>query len=579
MKPSIHKLLAAALLMSASAISMSARNTLTATMTIDFEDYTAGTYDGIGANRASSAPNDVQISADPTNSEHGNVIHCLHGWWTSLPRIKSIEAPKGFTVGDIVRIEASYYTGSGYSPGDLTIQLKECRDEYPGDITKEIKQTLTTPNQWLPISFDIVKEDFTENANKNLTSFGLNIGIYSCGNWYYIDDVVIYFEKEVSQQEMDEAYLDKDNAQILTVDFNNWNEGEIKNNLLTFNAAAKGADFWQIVADENNPGNKYLSVGYGGNSAPTLSQDILKCPDGYTAADLRLIEMDIYNTSVPNLVGDYAGNGNNPAPMIALKEWLAWGALQSDICNCGNTKIPVDQWTTVQFAPSAISFSNKIENNEVKKTADEIKETIYSKNYVVLAFGFWGAQACYYVDNIKLYFQKSGAEALGDIITNHHLSNGGGHIDEQGNAQHDFDALGNTPVYFVHEQPLTVYYQWKPATEDEPAMMAMSSRAAADYIAIQPTADGEWNETETDQVLTVDRPGTLTYYGTDGTNRTTAVKTLNFVQADGINSGIDRVGCDESAEDPVIYNLQGMRVDRPTPGHIYIIAGKKVLVK
>ena len=48
-------------------------------------------------------------------------------------------------------------------------------------------------------------------------------------------------------------------------------------------------------------------------------------------------------------------------------------------------------------------------------------------------------------------------------------------------------------------------------------------------------------------------------------------------EGEGGTSGIGSIGSD-SAKD-VIYNLQGVRVNNPVRGQIYIINGKKVVVK
>lgn len=55
--------------------------------------------------------------------------------------------------------------------------------------------------------------------------------------------------------------------------------------------------------------------------------------------------------------------------------------------------------------------------------------------------------------------------------------------------------------------------------------------------------------------------------------------TLTFDNSQDIDTGIDSVGADTFTDDDVIYNLQGIRVNHPAKGAIYIVNGKKVVIK
>ncbi len=56
-------------------------------------------------------------------------------------------------------------------------------------------------------------------------------------------------------------------------------------------------------------------------------------------------------------------------------------------------------------------------------------------------------------------------------------------------------------------------------------------------------------------------------------------KTLTFDNSQDIDTGIDSVGADTFTDDDLIYNLQGIRVSHPAKGAIYIVNGKKVVIK
>lgn len=55
--------------------------------------------------------------------------------------------------------------------------------------------------------------------------------------------------------------------------------------------------------------------------------------------------------------------------------------------------------------------------------------------------------------------------------------------------------------------------------------------------------------------------------------------TLTFDNSQDIDTGIDSVGADTFTDDDLIYNLQGIRVKHPAKGAIYIVNGKKVVIK
>ena len=57
------------------------------------------------------------------------------------------------------------------------------------------------------------------------------------------------------------------------------------------------------------------------------------------------------------------------------------------------------------------------------------------------------------------------------------------------------------------------------------------------------------------------------------------VTSVVFDTEEGVGTGIDGVATDSIDEDDVIYNLQGIRVITPEQGKIYIVNGKKVVVK
>lgn len=58
-----------------------------------------------------------------------------------------------------------------------------------------------------------------------------------------------------------------------------------------------------------------------------------------------------------------------------------------------------------------------------------------------------------------------------------------------------------------------------------------------------------------------------------------SVTSVSFSSDDDIYTSIDEIGVDDVKGDEVIYNLQGIRVYNPVKGNVYIVNGKKMLLK
>ena len=71
----------------------------------------------------------------------------------------------------------------------------------------------------------------------------------------------------------------------------------------------------------------------------------------------------------------------------------------------------------------------------------------------------------------------------------------------------------------------------------------------------------------------------VTARAVDPDNADNMAQSAVTIDKDGNTTGIGNIAVDSFGKDDVIYNLQGIRVAKPAPGAVYIINGKKVLVK
>ena len=72
---------------------------------------------------------------------------------------------------------------------------------------------------------------------------------------------------------------------------------------------------------------------------------------------------------------------------------------------------------------------------------------------------------------------------------------------------------------------------------------------------------------------------TLKSYRAYVSPKSSMVDNVTFDNSTDIDTGIEGIEADSFTDDDLIYNLQGIRVSHPAKGAIYIVNGKKVVIK
>ena len=168
-------------------------------------------------------------------------------------------------------------------------------------------------------------------------------------------------------------------------------------------------------------------------------------PEGYTFDDLRLIEYDLYLTDLPGVdhtSPDTEWKGTAQVPSLKIKDGYYWGSPEpiGDGVQRASTGVPtLGEWSKVQFYPSTFNWVAREnvevpvvdengepvmdeETGEQKKTvenwdAEKVMNEFNKKTQFWMSVGFRPCENQCYVDNVKLYFQKSGEENAVESIS------------------------------------------------------------------------------------------------------------------------------------------------------------------
>lgn len=399
--------------------------TLSGEVVIDFDEYPIGTEfctNGGGPNT------DIYVVADP-KGVNGNVLMVQRENWDTHARIPSISCPKGFAIKDMVMITLEYFN-EAEEPGQLNLYLKSPGEGWQANWTENnfVAPAEVVRNEWTQAVFDPSAFVYTEgNEDKNANgTFGLGFGFFTNPTAYYIDKISFYFEKEATDREVEEAKLNKETCAKLNFDFEDMDLGPCP--YIGTNGHSVSRNDMGIAVDPVNPANKVVEVSYAGWTQIFLWDKIV-APEGYVFDDLRLVEYDLYTTDVPGIHPEDGteGTGKNGAPVLKVKS-QAWGFdSNGGGSDCGNKPIPVNQWTTVQFYPSAINWQGRTFKEtqgegdaatevEVTWTPQQTCEEMGKRREFAVSMGYFPVEAKYYVDNLRLYFQKAGETPVEEII-------------------------------------------------------------------------------------------------------------------------------------------------------------------
>lgn len=406
--------------------------TVSTELTIDFENYELGTQ--LGTNGSPSHA-DIIIAEDPLEGgEQGRVLHVNHPDWNTWARIISISCPKGFTIADCIMIEVSYYNPSE-TPSPLDIKLKAPVASWPADWTNVIQDEDILSDGWNTAVFAPDSFEYTEQgeANTKASEFGLAVGFFKNPTDYYIGDITFYFEKEMSQRELDEAALDKSTAACVEINFDDLEANPAGTPHLGSNGGSTGRPDMIIDKGPEGYNNNCAHIIYGGHTQIFL-WDLIKCPEGYTFDDLRLVEYDIYETEIAG-VDHTTGQefaGKNGAPVLKVKD-APWSIdSNSGGSTCGNSALAkTNEWTHVEFLPSGIAWAPRDftitegEGDDAVSTpvhwdADQTRDEMGKKTSFAINIGFFPCLNQCYVDNVKLWFQKGAnsgdVSAIEDVV-------------------------------------------------------------------------------------------------------------------------------------------------------------------
>ncbi|MDE6561457.1 MAG: hypothetical protein K2K75_08765 [Muribaculaceae bacterium] len=358
--------------------------------------------------------------------------------WSTMTRYENLTLPSGFNFGNVLLIEVEY---KPTQPDNVpfAIQLRGATDplNFEGDVVV---------NEWNTLAFDPAELTTGEGSDAYTgtpTSFDFCMGANGSTN-YYIKQVTFYLEKEVTQREKDEAALDKSTAACVEFNFDNYEvSGEVDGAFSSPYVGSNGGGINRpdMIIDKGPEGydNNCAHIIYQGWTQIFITEPVV-APEGYTFDDLRLVEYDIYETDIPGV--DYTQpdnpvSGRNGAPILKLKEWYAWGwCPNNDGSSCGNSRLPsVNEWHHVEFYPSAYEWKERdFEENVLDENgepvldeegknvttpahwdADQVRDEFGKLTSFNISIGFFPCLSQTYVDNVKLWFQKGGEEAVESV--------------------------------------------------------------------------------------------------------------------------------------------------------------------
>ncbi len=425
MKLNYHKTLAAIALGTACALPSMAE-TVSQELCLNFEDVAVGTK----YNSFWGGPNDKIAVVEDADQGHCVYVSGDSGEnpdvWSTYARIPSISAPGGCALKDLLMVTVTYKATIENPDVPLRIQFLAggtstgyCEPVAPTDAI--------VFNEWATATFDASELGLSADG-MNAMTFGLAFG-FNGSTRYYIDDITFYFEKEMTQRELDEAALDKTTAACVTVDFDDIEANEAGcPNLGSNGGMTNRAD---MIVDKGPEGynNNCAHIIYGGYTNIFI-WNYIKCPEGYTFDDLREVEYDIYETEIP---GKDASNGTefpgkNGAPVIKIKD-APW-SIDSNVngSDCGNAALStVNEWHHVSFKPSGIAWAARDfeitegEGDDAVKTpvhwdADQTCAEMGKKTSFAISIGFFPCLNQCYVDNVKLWFQKGAQSGIEDTV-------------------------------------------------------------------------------------------------------------------------------------------------------------------
>ncbi len=371
--------------------------------------------------------------------------------WSTMTRIENMALPAGFNFSHVLGIDVVYKpTQPDNVPFAIELQNLTNTLFYADEVVV---------NEWNTLSFD--PADFTSGADNDPyvgtpSVFNFCMGANGSSN-YYIKSVTFYLEKDVTQREKDEAALDKSTAAFVEFNFDNWEvsgpgeDGGYFSPYLGSNGGSVNRPDMIIDKGPDDYNNNCAHVIYEGWTPIFITQPVI-VPDGYTFDDLRLMEYDIYESDIPG--ADYTKEGTvddnknpysgssarNGAPLLRLKDVYQYAAWQpvGDGTSAGNVQLPtVNEWHHVEFRPSAFEwvardFEQNVvdengdpvlddEGNNVKENvhwdADQVRDEFGKLTSFYITVGFFPCNCQTYVDNVKLWFQKSGEENAVEAIS------------------------------------------------------------------------------------------------------------------------------------------------------------------
>lgn len=404
--------------------------TVEATYTFSFADYAVGTM--FNTNGGGQNPG-IAVVENPVEGDEGNVLMVSGqdgvseetglAYWNTLARIPSISLPKGFNLSQIVMIEAEYMTTQEDNV-PFYVKIKPSSDGgWAPDWTDPLAcGDAPVVGEWNIAVYD--PQEFVYNAdgenNKKASSFGFAFGCQGSTN-YYVKSFTFYLEKEMTQREFDEEALDKTTAACTEINFDNLEEGP-QGNIGSNGGSCNRAD---MIVDLGPEGynNKCMHTIYGGYT-PIFVYNI-NAPEGYTFDDLRLLEYDLYETEEAGVdcTNQNSFPGKNGAPKLKVKS-RPWDLDNNGEANeCGNSPLPTtNEWHHVEFLPSALPFMTRnFQINEgteeepvmvdVTWTPEQLREEMGKLTTFAVSLGFFPCLNQCYVDNVKLWFQKSLAQS------------------------------------------------------------------------------------------------------------------------------------------------------------------------
>ncbi len=359
--------------------------------------------------------------------------------WSTMARIEGMTLPSGYNFSNVQLIEVDYKPTQPDGVA-FAIQLRNATNPlYWGEDV--------AVGEWNTLAFDPA-ELTTGEENEPYTgapgSFDFCFGANGSSN-YYIKSITFYLEKEVTQREKDEAALDKSKAACVEFNFDNWEVSvDDENNFISCpylgsNGDSRNRPDMIIDKGPEDYNNNCAHIIYQGWTQVFITEDVI-VPEGYTFDDLRLVEYDVYETDIPgvNYTEPETQNSNrNGAPILKLKEWYAWGwCPNNDGSSCGNGPLPsVNEWHHVEFYPSAYEWrerdfnQNVVDENgdpvvddngdnvtePVHWDADQVRDEFGKLTKFAISIGFFPCCCQSYVDNVKLWFQKGGEDAVETI--------------------------------------------------------------------------------------------------------------------------------------------------------------------